>query len=444
MKRLILAGVAVILCSLGYAQPVKLQSAINYLNDLRLDEAKENIHEALEHEKTKNDPKTWYYKGRIYMSIYIISTMDDAIEEGMDRSKVKELLGDPAKNRRKRMEYEPDMVIYFDSDNKVESFNKPAEGAYEDLADEPLLTAYKAFQKTIELDEDDEYLNPVSQELMRLGNLFYNQAVNHYNTKEFEEAIGAFEKTYQIKKTFGETDTNSLFNAAVAATNAQKLDKALDLYKQLMQHNYQEPAIYTSAGEIYLRQEDTAKAENILKEGRERFPDDYNVLINLTNVYLAKGEIEKSTELLNLAMEKQPDNEQLYYNVAVVYEQSSKDSMLNEEKREDLFDRAVKNYKKAIELKEDYFDAIYNLGALYFNKGVELLSQANDLPLQAEDEYEALKDKANNQFENALPYLEKAHEMKPDDQNTLLALKELYTRTDQTEKLKDINAELNQ
>ena len=28
------------------------------------------------------------------------------------------------------------------------------------------------------------------------------------------------------------------------------------------------------------------------------------------------------------------------------------------------------HYKKAIELKPDYFDANYNLGALYFNEGV--------------------------------------------------------------------------
>ncbi len=444
MKRFTVLMIAMLISGLAFAQPVKLNSAIEELADYRLKAAKDNIEEAMEHEKTKNDPKTWYYAGKIYMTIYIVSTMDDAIEVGMSREMVRRVMGEPEKNRRHWMQYEPEMKINFDEKDNVESFSKPADGAYENLMEEPLVEAYQAFQKSISLDEDKEFTAGVTLELNRMSSLTYNAAVQAYNAKEFEEAITYFMKTVDLKKTFGEVDTNSIYNAALSATNAKMYDKALELYQELIKHEFANPAIYTAASQIYMFEEDTANAIDVLLLGRKRYPGDYNVIINLTNIYLAEGDVEKSTDLLNLALEKQPDNEQLYYNVGVVYDEAAKDTLLSDEKRDELLQLAVKNYESAIELKEDYFDAYYNLGALYFNNGVQILLQANELPLSETEKYDQLKEKANDQFQKALPYLERAYELKPDDRNTLLALKELYTRTKQYDKLKEINEKLGQ
>ena len=51
------------------AQSVKLQSAISDFRNSRLSKAKENIDAATEHEATKNDPKTWIYRGLIYCQL---------------------------------------------------------------------------------------------------------------------------------------------------------------------------------------------------------------------------------------------------------------------------------------------------------------------------------------------------------------------------------------
>jgi hypothetical protein len=45
-------------------------------------------------------------------------------------------------------------------------------------------------------------------------------------------------------------------------------------------------------------------------------------------------------------------------------------------------------------------------------------------------------------FASALPYLEKAYELDPNDYNTLLSLKQLYAKTNQTDKYKVINEKL--
>lgn len=444
MRKIALIVLSLVISGMALGQSVKVQSAREYLEDFRLKEAKKAITEALEHENTKKDPKTWYYKGRIYMTIYMVNSMDDAVKVGMPREKVRKALGKPDKNRRNRMEYKPEMTIYFDDDQKVKEFNKPANGAYENIAEDPLITAYDAFQKTFKLDENDEFSRRVKKQMLNLRNLTYNEAVNKYNNKNYEGSINYFMKTVDIKKTFGQVDTNSIFNAALAAANAKMYDKALNFYKDLIEYRFSEPEVYTSASKILLNKEDTAKAENILKLGRKRFPDNYNILIILTNIYLTRGNVEKSTELLNKAIEKQPDNEELYYNIGVIYDQSSKDSTLSREKREELLSLSIDNYKKAIKLKEGYFDAYYNLGALYFNKGVQIVNSTDTIPIEKKQLYEKMKKKANEYFEKALPYLEKAKKLKPKDRNTLKALKELYARTKRYEKLKKIKAKISQ
>ena len=107
-----------------------------------------------------------------------------------------------------------------------------------------------------------------------------------------------------------------------------------------------------------------------------------------------------------------------------------------------MFEKAESDYMKAIEIKPDFFDAIYNLGALYFNKGAEVYNSANDLPLKEEAKAKVLRTEAENLFQKALPYLEKAEQMSPNDKSTLLSLKNIYARTKQTEKYNAVNEKL--
>ena len=43
-----------------------------------------------------------------------------------------------------------------------------------------------------------------------------------------------------------------------------------------------------------------------------------------------------------------------------------------------MLDEAIIDYKKSIELNPDNFNSNYNLGALFFNRGVELRNEANN------------------------------------------------------------------
>ena len=110
--------------------------------------------------------------------------------------------------------------------------------------------------------------------------------------------------------------------------------------------------------------------------------------------------------------------------------------------RQDAFEKAVKAYDKAIDLRPDYFDPNYNMGALYVNKASTLIAKANELPLDQQKEYDALITEANDYLTRSIPYLEKALELQPDDRSTMVSLKEIYTRLKMMDKLKEIDAKL--
>jgi len=173
-------------------QPIQVQSAFNYMKKGLLDKAKEAIDAAILHEKTMNDPKTWFYKGNIYLDIHLSQELK-----------------------------------------------------YKKLEKNALQIAYDAFQKSIELDEKKEYIDQVRIRLYICGEQFYNLGVSLFNEKDFENAILAFEKTAKVNNIFGVQDSLATYNAALSAQLAGNSAKAKEHYLKLVRMNFRNPQIYT-------------------------------------------------------------------------------------------------------------------------------------------------------------------------------------------------------
>src|SRR4051812_935514 len=69
MKRILSICLFSINAVLLSAQPGEVTNAILYQKDGDLANAKTSIDKASEHEKTINEPKTWFYKGKIYAAV---------------------------------------------------------------------------------------------------------------------------------------------------------------------------------------------------------------------------------------------------------------------------------------------------------------------------------------------------------------------------------------
>jgi tetratricopeptide (TPR) repeat protein len=182
-------------------------------------------------------------------------------------------------------------------------------------------------------------------------------------------------------------------------------------------------------GVLYKAEKDTMKALNIIQTGRKLFPNDNSLIIEELNYYLASGKnSDVAIDRLNLAISKEPKNHTLYFALGTLYDKSQS------------FDKAKEAYLKAIEVKADYFDAYYNLGAMIFNQGAEMANNAANLKTDAE--YNKAKVKFDEKFKESLPYLEKAYQLNKKDQGTLVSLKQLYIRMNMTEKYNQIKTEL--
>ena len=306
------------------------------------------------------------------------------------------------------------------------------EEKYRSLDPDPFGVAYQSYMKAKELDAKGEFASDIMKYTIAIGEGYYNQGVIYYNELKYKDAALNFEKAYNIGKSVNRIDTSALINAAVSASLGNELQMSKQYYQQLIVMKVDRPDVYASLSEVYKAEGDTAMALQTVAKGREIYPDDFNLLIAETNIYLATDEKEKALANLETALKFDSTNPSIFFAVGTIYDQMG------------YIDKAIDAYVNAIKLKPDYFEANYNLGALYVNQAADILDKANDLPLDAVAEYDAAKKRADEMLEKSLPYLEKALELMPEDTNTMVSLKEIYTRLGMTEKLKAIDERLHQ
>lgn len=319
------------------------------------------------------------------------------------------------------------------------------------ITEEPLNQAFDAITKAQKFDPPKNLnILEINQTLLVLSESFFNAGAKNYNENEFGKASNNFVKAFNVSKAFGTTDTSTLYNAGLSAEIGGLTNEAYDIYVQVEELEYDQPYLYSSLTNITLKNKDYENASKWIKKGRERYPDNLDLIFSEANVYLTSGNIPEARRVLALAIEKDPENANLHYAFAVNYDQMSKDSLYTAEDRDFAYNEAIKSYKKAIELKPDYFDAVYNLGALYFNEGIQFFVQADNILRSGYSNANLaksaeLEEKSKTIWrDNAQPYLEEALTMidseDPNYEIVLRSLRELYMRTGQTEKLQETNA----
>ncbi len=88
------------------------------------------------------------------------------------------------------------------------------------------------------------------------------------------------------------------------------------------------------------------------------------------------------------------------------------------------YDKAVDTYKSVLALDSGNYGANYNLATLYYNRGVyniQRISAENDIP-----SIQQIQEASREFFTLALPYMLKAHHMKPERKETILGLEGIH------------------
>ena len=335
-----------------------------------LSEAKEYIDEAFSTESTANEPKMWNYRAPIYLEIALK-------KPGLDNLAIIKATDAHIKCLQKGKK---DRII-------VRKWT-----AKEDILAGLIQCGYKLFNVAIDKYNEGDY---------RTSLIFYD--------KIFE--IVPFDEEDQLKRG-NITKETILYNSFFSSSKLKDDNKSKELLQRLIDINFNEPAIYIHMSDIYKREENMEKAIEYLYLGREMFEEDQSIINTEINLYIELGRTDELVTKLGEAINLDPENSLLYFNRGTIYDQQGQ------------VENAESDYLKSIELDPSSFGSNYNLGALFFNKAVELNNSANST--SDDKKYKSLKKQADTYFNKGLPYLEEAHLLDPKDKNTLLSLKQLY------------------
>ena len=389
IKRGVLTLVLVVVTNLIFAQKHNIVNASIALRNESYTEAKTYIDEAYETESTSNEPKMWNYRAPIYLQIALK-------EPSLDKD-----------------------AAFKATEAHIRCLQKDKKG--------------RVVVRKWTTEED------ILAGLIQCGYKLFNVAIDKYNAEDYKGSLKYYNAIFDIIPLDAEdqlkrgniTRETILYNSFFASNKMKDNSTSKDLLQQLIDINFNEPAIYIHMSNIFIEEGNTDKALEYLALGRDMFEDDQGLINTEINLYIQLGRTSELIGKLGEAIALDEENDLLYFNRGTIYDQEG-----------DLAN-AEKDYLTALELNPSAFGANYNLGALYFNAGVETNNKANGTSNNSV--YEKLKKQGEGSFAKALPYLETAHELNAEDKNTLLSLKQLYYLNGdyaKSEEMKKLIAEL--
>ena len=407
MKRVLLTVALCVAASASFAQKKVVNEAQSIAKGSNADfgEARTLIKGALENPETKDDAKTWYVAGFIE-------------DQQFNTQRAKQILG--------QQPNEP--VMY-----------------------EALYGILPYFQKAYELDQlpnekgkvKPKYTKDIKSILSANHVYLFNGGAYYFDKQEYKKAYDFFNQYVEISELpmFAGTQTAEKdstfmtvqFYAAAAASLAKDSRLAIAALERAKNTPYRQYDVYQylcyEYGEARTAQ-DSVMLEKTFEEGMQVFPDSAFFLNNLINTYIYSNRNEKALEMLNVAIQKNPNDANLYNVMGRVYETGLKD-----------YANAEKNFQIALEKDPNLTDALSNIGRIYYNQGVNKLSEAN--MINDSKKYQEELGMAKDLFKKALPYYKKAHEAEPEKMDNMIALRGIYYNLNMGPELEAIEAEMN-
>lgn len=384
---------------------------------------------------------TWINRGKAFYEAAAEPTK--SLFVGMDATMLKLAVGDAQSTGTEtvngaQMEawVYPWFTVYI-VDGKVKTW-KQTQFVYEGA----VAKAVEAYNKAFELDPKSA--SKVKDGLKQISD-FCSQVGNAgLDSGDYLGAADAYAQAFEAQSSpaYGEAADPSLLyyagylhtvdganNPASFPVGAEQLSKAID-----MGYTDEEGNIYYYLFHCYYGQKasDKAfvdKAKQALLTGIEKFPKNERILDGLVQLYTSPednvGDPADLIALIDKAIENNPTNVDLWFGRGRIF-YALKD-----------YDQSIESFKKVVELKPDLYEGNYYLGVFYTIKGDEVNKEVNAKQYSSQAAYDADLKAVNAIYMEAIPWLEKALELKPEDPSSVELLKSICFRLRDEEGMMD-------
>ncbi|WP_340076428.1 tetratricopeptide repeat protein [Leptobacterium sp. I13] len=334
--------------------------------------------------------------------------------------------------------------------------------------------AIASFKKVISIEESGKktYTDEANQLLETIFGDMVNDAVKANEQKDYAKSSKLLYMAYQLNK----TQTDYLYFAASTAVSIPDYDKALEYYIELKDigytgiskkyyvtdastneeqevskteydifkkskdyKNFREvdteskfPEIIKNIALIYTQKGENEKAIEAIKEARKASPEDISLLLTEANLYIKLGQKDKFKAAMEEAIERDPNNAILYFNLGVITAEQGDN------------EAAKKYYEKSIEVDPNYKDSYLNISSLILSEEVAIVDEMNGLGTSRADNarYDELKEKRENLYRSAIPYLQKILDIEPNDVDAVRTLMNIYGTLGENDKYKEMKTKL--
>ena len=296
-----------------------------------------------------------------------------------------------------------------------------------------LVPAYEYYMKALAVDTIiDKKGKPKTKNSKKIldtfvGHLndYYMAGAELYNFQKYDDAFKAFgifidlTQMPQLKKSLASNPmaadsivSSTAFNQGIAAWQVERFDDAIGAFMNAIKLGYNKKQVYDYAMAVA---QAAGKNDTLFMIAQEALPlygkEDTQYIRQITNHYLQSKDYDNAYKAINQAIVQDPANPQYYVVKGIISEYSG-----------DL-DAATQSYEKAYNLDNSNAEAAYNYGRSLSEKAFKLGETAPTT--QAEyDVY--LNEKIKPLFEQAIPLLEAAYQLNPDNRDVLNYLENAY------------------
>src|SRR6185312_12893795 len=339
MKKVSKFFIALSIPAVAFSQSAKVQTAWRSLQDYEtskdvssLMKAKECIDLATNYDDTKDKPKTWVYRAKVYYDLF--------------------------KNNLEQEEKKVPATVTNKNERLTKAYGAVSTADYEE--------SNKALEKAAALDKDKAYQTDMAMLGMQMLNDVNNLAIGKYNAGKYKEAMEFFEASYEVSKMMGKKDTSQLTNALICAQKEKDFEKVKTYNQKAIDEKVATAYNYGNLSDAKMALKDTAGALQTLQAGRTAFPTNVDLMNRETDYLMSKGKNQEALANLDKAIASDPKNAKFYLAKGIAYygmanprDAVAKKDLDKPKNYDEIMGNAETSYKKATELDPKLYEAWY-------------------------------------------------------------------------------------